>query len=289
MSELHGFDDFMAERGLAANTISSYSSDILQLLDTSKKKATAITANDIRSFIAHRMFEVSASTARRQLVSLKTFFSYLLDESLIDADPSSLIAPVKARQRIVLPPSQQEIETMLEGIELTAHGLRDRAMILTLYGSGLRVSELTHLRIPDLDFERGLMLVRMGKGKKDRIAPMNEAQGQAIREWLASRHLIAREDSGDLLFIGPHHEPLTRQRVCQIVWDIAHRTIGKKVSPHKLRHAFCTDMVNGGCDVRVAQVMLGHASLATTQRYLHTTIEDLQREYMKFHPRSTNA
>jgi site-specific recombinase XerD len=296
-----GFLDYLSERGCSKETIVSYEFDLKRFASSAKKDLAHVTPDDIRAFIVERLGVVSASTASRQLYALRCFYSYLLDEELITVNPAHRIAAIKVPLPVVLAPTLQEVESMIESVTLAgtkkeiAVGLRNRAIILTVYGSGLRVSEVITLKIADIDFSRNVIAVRLGKGKKDRLTPMNNREAAALIDWLRQGWpVVATECSGNLAFIGTKGrggkgQPLTRQAIVMMLKSVSLRSVGRLVSPHKLRHAFCTDLVNGGADVRVVQTMMGHADLGSTQRYMHSNIEHTQEQYMQFHPRGNEC
>jgi integrase/recombinase XerD len=164
--------------------------------------------------------------------------------------------------------------------------IRNRAILHTCYGSGLRASELIRLRIADLNLADSVAKIKLGKGQKDRHVPVNERELEAIKLYLelARPHFVKEPDHG-VLFIGRYGEPFIRQRLWQIMTELSVRVIGRVISPHKYRHAFVTDTVNGGASLRVVQKMVGHRSVKTTQGYMHSDLGRVRSEYLKSHPR----
>lgn len=164
--------------------------------------------------------------------------------------------------------------------------LRNRALIYAVYGSGFRASEIIRLEMRDLDFARSVAKVRLGKGQKDRFVPLNDQEAAAIRVYLEhGRPKLMKHGDSDFVFIGRLREPFTRQRLWQILTRLSLPVLGRTISPHKYRHAFVADSVNGGAEVRVVQTMIGHSSVSTTMRYMHSDINRIRAEYLNCHPR----
>jgi integrase/recombinase XerD len=276
------------ELGYSGHTIAAYESDLNQLEETLTKDLLLGTSDDIRKFIlGYLETGVSPRTARRKLSAIKGFYQFVFAEGGLSRDPTRDIRAPKAFRSIVRPITRTEVDQILATLG-TDHplDLRNRVLVYVAYGSGLRVSEAVSLRIADLDFQHAVAKVRLGKGQKDRIVPLNQPEMEAIRLYLErARPIFVRERDNGLLFIGRRGEALTRQRLWQILTRISQRVVGRSISPHKYRHAFVTDTINGGAASRVVQKMVGHSSVKTTMDYMHSDLERVRAEYLRAHPR----
>ena len=300
-------DYLRIEKGLAPLSIRAYSTDIGQFAEfLEKRKQTLLTArrNDVREFL-QQLFshQVEGRSVGRKLSGLRHLYRYLLLDAKIDHDPTlNLESP---KQWKVLPKSlaRDEIEKTLAAPhtpratgraptpEQSALAARDRAMLEVFYAGALRVSELISVKLEDLKFEAGYMLVR-GKGDKERVAPLGRSAQDALREYLQqARPALVQGKSAlsparsPLLFIARGGRKLTRQRVWQMV-RAASAGSGRSASPHMLRHSCATHMVENGADLRTVQTILGHAEISTTQIYTHLALDRLRTVYQKHHPRA---
>lgn len=292
-------DSLWLTDGLARNTIESYRRDISQLAAwlaaTSRATLPSAGAFDLQAFLAHRVEDRRASprSTARLTSAMKRFYQYLLRERLIAHDPSLRLESPKLARALPKALSEQDVEALLAAPDAnTALGLRDKAMLELLYASGLRVSELVTLKLAQLSLEMGVVRV-MGKGAKERLVPIGEAAVDAMQRYLVSARPIlmgARKLEG--LFItqrqgkGESDGTMTRQ----MFWHLIKRhaaTAGVHVhiSPHTLRHAFATHLLNHGADLRVVQLLLGHADITTTQIYTHVARERLKQLHAQHHPR----
>jgi integrase/recombinase XerD len=291
-----GFLDYLKiEKGLAALTISAYSSDIAQFAGfLEERKCTLLKARrkDVGDFLQQLFANgVDGRSVGRKLSALRHFYRYLLLDSKIDHDPTLNIDSPK--QWRVLPKSlaHDEIDSMLrvqrpsknkQGAALAA---RDQAMLEVFYAGALRVSELIAVKLEDLKLELGCMLVR-GKGDKERIVPLGKAAQNVLTAYLKDvRGALLKGKSSPLLFPGRNGRQLSRQRVWQMV-QAASSEMGRKASPHMLRHSCATHMVENGADLRTVQTILGHADISTTQVYTHLALDRLKNVYRKHHPRA---
>ena len=272
-------DALWLEDGLSKNTISSYRADLSQLGWFLKKKFPEVQEADLFSFLASR--KGRASSAARRVSTLKRFYQYCLRERLVAADPSLKLDPPKRVPRFPKSLSESDVEALLAAPDVaTPLGLRDRAMLETLYATGLRVSELVALKSFETNLDAGVVRV-LGKGSKERLVPLGEEAVHWISQYLSSR----RSDS-DALFITHRGAGMTRQAFWHLIRRHGARAIpGKKLSPHMLRHAFATHLINHGADLRVVQMLLGHADISTTQIYTHVARERLKQLHAKHHPR----
>jgi integrase/recombinase XerD len=272
-------DALWLEDGLSRNTIGAYRSDLEQFFAFLKKPPVEAGEADLFGFLAAR--KGRASSAARLVSSLKRFYQYCLRERRIAADPTLKLDPPKRAPRFPKTLSEADVEALLAAPDTaTPLGLRDRAMLETLYATGLRVSELVGLKVFQADLDAMVLRV-MGKGAKERLVPLGE---EAVH-WIA-RYLRERNSTSDALFITARGEGMTRQAFWHLIRRYGARAIpGKKLSPHVLRHAFATHLINHGADLRVVQLLLGHADISTTQIYTHVARERLKALHAKHHPR----
>jgi integrase/recombinase XerD len=272
-------DALWLEDGLSRNTIASYRGDLQQLGAFLKKNLGAATEVDLFAFLGSR--KGRASSAARRVSTLKRFYQYCLRERRIAADPTLKLDPPKRTPRFPKTLSEADVEALLAAPDTTTLlGLRDRAMLELLYATGLRVSELVAVKTFEVDLDAGVVRV-MGKGSKERLVPIGE---EAV-EWISS-YAKARNGKSAALFLTSRRAGMTRQAFWHLIRRYGARAIpGKKLSPHVLRHAFATHLINHGADLRVVQLLLGHADISTTQIYTHVARERLKALHAKHHPR----
>lgn len=270
-------DALWLEDGLARNTIASYRTDLEQL--AARKDLLTVDEADLFAFLAARRGR--ASSAARLVSSLKRFYRYCVRERRLAADPTLKLDPPKRAPRFPQTLSEADVEALLAAPDVaTPLGLRDRAMLETLYATGLRVSELVALKTFEVNLQAGVVRV-LGKGAKERLVPLGE---EAV-DWIA-RYLAARKGDSDALFLTGRGAGMTRQAFWHLIRRYGARAVpGKKLSPHVLRHAFATHLINHGADLRVVQLLLGHADISTTQIYTHVARERLKALHAKHHPR----
>jgi integrase/recombinase XerD len=273
-------DALWLEDGLSKNTMAAYRTDLEQLAAFSAKDLVAVAEEDLFAFLASRRGR--ATSAARMVSTLKRFYQYCLRERRIGADPTLKLDPPKRPPRFPKTLSEADVEALLGAPDpATPIGLRDRAMLETLYATGLRVSELVSLKIFEANLDAGVVRV-MGKGSKERLVPLGEVAVEWIQRYLAER----KKTASDTLFITARGSGMTRQAFWQLIRRYASRAIpGKKLSPHVLRHAFATHLINHGADLRVVQLLLGHADISTTQIYTHVARERLKALHARHHPR----
>lgn len=289
------FESYMRlERGLADNSIDSYRLDTDRLIAYLSDESVAlqdVTADTLRLFLGQlHDLGVAERTQARMVAGMRIFFRFLTLESYITNDPTELLESPRIGLHIPEVLTLQEIDAMISAIDLsTPLGRRNRAIIEVLYGSGLRVSELTGLEISRIYVDDMYMIVR-GKGNKERMVPLSPVAVDAIRQWLDDRSMIeVKRGAEDALFLNRRGRPLTRQMIFTIVRDLAALAgIRKIISPHTLRHSFATHLLEGGANLRAIQMMLGHESIATTQIYLHIDRTSLRETIMTFHPRANH-
>jgi integrase/recombinase XerD len=279
-------DALWLEDGLSRNTIGAYRTDLEQASRfLNGGGLLGATEASVFSFIASRRGR--ASSAARLVSSLKRFYQYCVRERRMQADPTLKLDPPKRAPRFPKTLSEADVEALLAAPDTaTARGLRDRAMLETLYATGLRVSELVALKTFEANLDAGVVRV-LGKGAKERLVPLGEeAVAWIVRYAGASRAELLRGRASDALFVTARGEGMTRQAFWQLIRRYGRRAIpGKALSPHVLRHAFATHLINHGADLRVVQLLLGHADISTTQIYTHVARERLKNLHAKHHPR----
>lgn len=284
-------DGVWLESGLSANTLAAYRTDLLAFQGWLEKKGLAleqVTRADLLAYLAANVRAgLSPRSSARHLSTLRRFYRYLLIQGCTQADPTADVrSPVIGRP---LPKniSEQGVEKLLSTPPRdTALGSRDRAMLETMYASGLRVSELVGLTLNELDLTTGLVRV-VGKGGRERIVPLGEEASESLREYLGqARSDLLKAQLTDAVFVTRRGGPMTRQAFWQLIKRYAQQAgIGAEFSPHSLRHAFATHLLNHGADLRSVQMLLGHTDLSTTQIYTHVARARLQSLHGTHHPR----
>ena len=279
-------DALWLEDGLSKNTLASYRRDLEQFGSYLKKiPLEKAREEDLFGFLASR--KGRASSAARMLSSLKRFYGWCLRERKIKADPTLKLDPPKRVPRFPKNLSEADVEALLAAPDVaTALGMRDRAMLEVLYASGLRVSELVGLKVFEVNLEAGVLRV-LGKGSKERLVPLGEEAVDWVRRYKNdSRSSLLKKKSSDHLFVTARGAGMTRQAFWQNIKRYGARAVpGKPLSPHVLRHAFATHLINHGADLRVVQMLLGHADISTTQIYTHVARERMKLLHAKHHPR----
>lgn len=282
------------EHGLSDNTLSAYRKDIelfqRWLVSTGTKSLLEISSAQIQAYLAYKLDAGSkATSSARALSVLRRFYRYLKREQSILIDPTLTIQSPKLVRNLPISLSEEEIERLLIAPDAgTALGMRDLAMLDLMYSSGLRVSEIVALRTHQLNLEQGVLRV-FGKGSKERLVPVAMSTVDTLEDYLkeARRELLGVNQLDDILFPSQRGQAMTRQTFWHRVKHyakIAH--IKKKLSPHTLRHAFATHLVNNGADLRVVQLLLGHTNLSTTQIYTHVAKQRLKMLHAQHHPRA---
>jgi len=295
-SAIKGFQAYLKlEKSLADNSVEAYSRDIEKLYQFAetkpfKLKPETITLTDLREFItwAAELGMIPSSQARI-LSGIKAFYKYMLMEDLIKSDPSELLESPKIRRKLPDTLSYHDINKLIAAIDLSKpEGPRNKAILETLYGSGLRVSELTELKLSNLYLDIEFIKVT-GKGNKERLVPIGAEAIKAIKIYIENLrvHIPIKKGEDDIVFLNRRGARLSRQMIFLMIQDLA-QTIGlkKTISPHTFRHSFATHLVEGGADLRAVQEMLGHESITTTEIYTHLDREYLKSTISQFHPRS---
>ncbi|WP_278035196.1 site-specific tyrosine recombinase XerD [Flavobacterium nitratireducens] len=281
------------ERGLSKNTVANYSFDIERLclfLDTNQIEVSPLQIKEetIQQFVYAISSQVNARSQARIISGLKSFFSYLIFEDYRSDNPMELIESPKTTRKLPDTLSLEEIDALIAAIDLSSkEGERNRAMLETLYGCGLRVSELVSLKISDLFFDEGFIKIT-GKGNKERFVPIANLTKKYIQIYKDSvrPEIPFKKEFSDTLFLNRRGEQLTRAMVFTIINNLATRIgLKKKISPHTFRHSFATHLLENGADLRSIQLMLGHESITTTEIYLHLDRKFLTDVLENFHPR----
>ena len=280
------------ERGLSNNSIINYTNDIESLLDFIKIKKLEISPVEcdkdiIKEFLYKTSPNIKRSSQSRRISGLKSFFNFLIFEKIIDTSPIENIESPKSGRILPETLSVKEIETLIDSIDLNhPQGYRNKAIIETLYGSGLRVSELINLKISDLYFDEDLILVN-GKGNKQRLVPMGNMSKKQIKIYISNYRITKEEKYRDILFLNRNGKGLSRIMVFNVVRDLAKKNNFKKnISPHTFRHSFATHILENGADLRTIQQMMGHENITTTEIYMHLDSKHLLNELEKFHTRN---
>jgi integrase/recombinase XerD len=278
-------DALWLEDGLAQNTIAAYRADLEQLQTFLGGDLLAASEERLFTFLAAK--QGRASSAARRVSSLKRFYQYCVREGWLRADPTLKLDPPKRAPRFPKSLSEHDVEALLAAPEAkTPMGVRDRAMLETLYATGLRVSELVALRLHAANLQAGVARV-LGKGSKERLVPLGEEAVHWIERYLnEARPQLKGRREPDALFITARGAGMTRQAFWHLIRRYGARALpGKRLSPHVLRHAFATHLINHGADLRVVQMLLGHADISTTQIYTYVARERLKQLHAKHHPR----
>lgn len=281
------------ERGLSDNTIQAYRRDLKQYVQylTEKRKINRwedVEPDDTRTFIYFLNDSgKSSTTIARVLSTLRHFHQFLVREYQLTKDPSLHIETPKSTRKLPKVLSSSEIDRLLSFPITNKFDIRNKAMLETLYATGLRVTELITLKLEDLHLEMGFVRC-FGKGSKERIVPLGDLAKDAIKRYLSeSRPELLQKKENDFLFLNHHGNPLSRQGFWKILKQIAREVeITKELSPHMLRHSFATHLLENGADLRAVQEMLGHADISTTQIYTHVSKLRLKDIYQNYHPRA---
>lgn len=293
-------DAIWLEDGLAANTLAAYRRDLnafAEWLETPAAHPEIETAAllceasdaDVSAWFAARHEESRPTTANRRLATLRRFYAWAMREKRASADPCLTLASAKQPLRVPKTLSEGQVEALLQAPDLdTPRGLRDRAMLETLYATGLRVTELVTLKALDISLADGVVRVVQGKGGKDRLVPLGAEAAHWLERYMReSRPQLAGARICDALFVTSRAEAMSRQAFWQLIKKYAQRAdVQAPLSPHVLRHAFATHLLNHGADLRVVQLLLGHADISTTQIYTHVARERLKSLHAAHHPRA---
>ena len=274
------------EKNVSLHTERNYHSDLMQFAEfTGDADPAGLTHQDIRRFLGHLIGQdIKKSSLARKLASIRSFFKYLHRSGIVPGNPARLVATPKQDRRLpAVLTVDDALRLMLAPDSDAGQELRDRAVLETLYSTGIRASELVGIDHPDIDRSGRVIRVR-GKGRKERIVPVGEKALAAIDAYSASKVTAAGENA---VFTGPSGKRLTVRTVQRILGNYRKKLgLSQKASPHTLRHSFATHLLESGADLRSIQELLGHASLSTTQRYTHVNLDALMETYDKAHPRA---
>lgn len=295
-SVIKGFQAYLKlERSLSENSIEAYSRDIEKLYQYAESQVIKIspdkiTLNDLRTFIVWVIeLGMIPSSQARILSGIKSFYKYLLMEDMIKIDPSELLESPKIQRKLPDTLSYAEINKLIDVIDVSKpEGARNKAILEVLYGSGLRVSELTELKLSNLYLDIEFIKVT-GKGSKERLVPIGASAIKALKIWIENIrvHVPIKKGEEDLVFLNRRGSRLSRVYIFMVIKSLAEQTgLKKTISPHTFRHSFATHLVEGGADLRAVQEMLGHESITTTEIYTHLDREYLKGTIIQFHPRS---
>lgn len=287
----HFLDHLWLEDGLAKNTLASYRQDLAGFADWLQKNLgktmPEAAEEDIQGYIALRFPQSKPRSISRLIASLRRFYRFALRESHISVDPTIRIETPKLPRSLPKSLSEEDVEHLIEAPDTnTDLGLRDRAMLETLYATGLRVSELVGMQVTELSLSDGVVRVT-GKGSKTRLVPLGAQAMDWLTRYLAEgRPAILQQRLNNHLFVTQRGDGMTRQAFWYLIKRYAaHAGITTHLSPHVLRHAFATHLLNHGADLRVVQMLLGHADISTTQIYTHVARERLKQLHQAHHPR----
>ena len=279
------------KKGLSNNTIVAYKSDLkIFLLWLGDKKIifSDVDRIVINNYLAHRLDNgASLSTIQRIITCIKSFYLFLFKNNIIKNNPTQLIENPKKRRKLPTVITENEVIKLLESPDVkTNKGLRDKCILELLYSSGLRISELLNIKINQISKEKKFLKIK-GKGNKERLVPIGSSAMKLLIVYLDTYRLnIKNTNNIDILFINENGTIISRQACWKMIQKYASISlINKKISPHNLRHAFATHLLNNGADLRTVQMLLGHASLSTTQIYTHIAKERLVKFHQKYHPR----
>ena len=281
------------ERGLSDNSIKSYSYDIRNLLGyidvyNNNLNLKQCDKQFMQEFIYKISKNINSRSQARLLSSLKSFFNYLVFEGYIKISPMELIESPKIISKLPDVLSTEEIKLLINNSELNNnHGIRNSAILETLYGSGLRVSELINLKLSDIHYDEKLLLIQ-GKGNKQRLVPLGSICESKINNYVYNFRILKKikKKSNDIVFLNRNGNKLSRAMIFNIVKETQMRSnIKKTISPHTFRHSFATHLLENGADLRSIQIMMGHENITTTEIYTHLDTKHLSKTLNKFHPR----
>ena len=286
-------DQVWLQDGLAATSLASYRRDLMQwaawLEDNARNTLLAAERGDVEAFLAAQFRNrAKATSIGRRLSSLRRFYRLQTLQGTIKADPTLRVRAPKLPRRLPKTLSEQQVEDLLAAPATDSIlGLRDRAMLETLYATGLRVSELIGLKLAQVSFDMGVVRV-LGKGNKERLVPLGEEALLWLKRYLASaRGNLVGDGNSDAMFVTARRAPLSRQAFWQLIkrYAVKGGIASRNLSPHTLRHAFATHLLNHGADLRVVQLLLGHSDITTTTIYTHVARERLKQLHARHHPR----
>jgi len=290
--DLKDYLEYLSDiKKFSPNTVKAYRQDIAQFLTFFKDRYTGLTRDQIRDFLSSLYLTTSSrSTVSRKIYAIRSFYQYLIRRGLSEKNPMDLVSVPKADKKLPEILTEEEMGAFLDQLPgETVIEARNRALFELFYASGLRLSELTGLKIENINFSERMIRV-LGKGKKERIVPFNQKTGGLIRQYLdiSIREYVNR---GEYLFLNHRGLKISERGVEKIVKEVFRKISGsgKNVYPHLFRHSFATHLLQRGVDLRMIQELLGHSNLSTTEKYTTLNYSDLLKSYNRFHPRSGNG
>ncbi|MEP7171748.1 MAG: site-specific tyrosine recombinase XerD [Bacteroidota bacterium] len=295
-SYINGFRSFLQlEKSLAGNSLEAYEHDVVKLFQYTEAKQLSrtpekISTADLKGFIQWvNELGMSARSQARMISGIKAFYKYLLLENVISIDPTELIESPRLGRKLPDFLTIEEVNTIIDSIDLSKpEGERNKAMLETLYSSGLRISELVNLKLSSTFLDQGLLKI-IGKGNKERLVPIGNSAIKQVTTYINAyrNHLKIKQGHEDVVFLNRRGAKITRVMVFYIIKDqLKICGIKKRVSPHTFRHSFATHLIEGGADLRAVQEMLGHESITTTEIYTHLDRDYLRSAILQFHPRA---
>ncbi|MCD6413152.1 MAG: tyrosine recombinase [Elusimicrobia bacterium] len=271
-----------SERGLAGLSVYAYLTDVRAFLDRVQKKVSEIESRDVKDFLRQVRIQSTARTLARKICALKSFYEFLIEDGIVSRNPVSTIRTPRLEKNLPEVLSTDEVERIISVAGKMRSAARNRAIVETLYGAGLRISELTNLKVKDANLNVGFLRIQ-GKRGRERIVPVGRPAREAISKYLAGR----RPGENDFLFPNPSGGRFSRMGVWKIVKRLCHAAgIERKITPHTFRHSFATHLLQNGADLRSIQELLGHIQIATTQIYTHLSQKRLKQIHKRFHPRA---
>lgn len=291
-----GYETFLRlEKSLSQNSVSAYVNDINKLILFFEEQYPGITPDNVKLLQLRKFVEwmnkkgVSPRTQARTISGIKSFYKYMLIEEVVENDPTTLLESPKIGRKLPDVLNDEEINILIESVDLSKpEGLRNKAILETLYSCGLRVSELVNLRLSNLHFEQEFVKIA-GKGEKERLVPISKRAIENIKKYMIGyrKKLKIDKSSENILFLNRRGQKLSRVMIFTIIKNLAEKNhIEKSISPHTFRHSFASALVQGGADLRAVQEMLGHESILTTEIYTHLDKEFLTETVNKYHPRA---
>ena len=279
------------ERNLAKNSLESYTRDLRSYVDYLEQhnKTKSIQKEDIQDFLNSKRSDLSEASVARLIASIRGFHKFMLQEEISDINPAQYLNVGSKAVRLPKSISSDEINRIIDSISgQDSNVTRDRLIFEFLYGTGARISELVNADLDDIDIESNIVKIRFGKGSKQRVVPLGKALKKAIDNYLTRTRnsLVNSKKANNALILNAKGGRLTRQSIWAVVNRVSVQNKVEDLTPHSLRHAFATHLLEGGADVRVVQELLGHSSVNTTQIYTHITVERLREVFSETHPRA---
>jgi len=281
------------ERNLAKNSLESYARDLRSYVEYFQQNSNSksIQENDIQEFLNTRRSDHSEASIARLIASIRGFHKFLLQEEILDDNPAQYLSVGSKSLRLPKTISSDQMNRIIDSINgQDPNTTRDKLIFEFLYGTGARISELVNTDLDDIDFDSNIIKIRFGKGSKQRIVPLGKSLKKAINDYLTRNRnsLVNAKKPNNALILNSKGGRLTRQSIWEVVNRVSMQNKVEDLTPHSLRHAFATHLLEGGADVRVVQELLGHSSVNTTQIYTHITVERLREVFSETHPRARN-